>query len=500
MTEKLQQARETEQSISKNIPKEQRPAFHMTPITGWTNDPNGFSAYKGEYHLFYQSNPYDIHWGSLHWGHYKTKDFIRWEYVPCALAPDMPYDRDGCFSGSGLEWNGKHYLMYTSNREEKETDGTIKIRQTQSIAVGDGRDYEKLPSNPVITADKLPAGSSFVDFRDPKIWQEGDDLYAVIGNRSDDGSGQIVLFTSKDMKNWEFVTVLDRCENRYGKMWECPDFFELDGKQLLMVSPQEMTAEGLTFHNGNGNICLIGSYDRITHTFIREKAVPVDYGMDFYASQTTETLDGRRVMIAWMQNWENYLTPPEYQWSGLMTIPRELHIQDGKLYQKPVHELKNYYGLTYFIDSIKAPKLTELSRVTGRIFDMTVEFDTAECRELELRLASDGRFHTDLLYDGRKGLLTADRTYSGYPRDLLAIRSMEMPEQNGTVKLRVLMDKYSIEVFVNDGEKAMTYLTYGPLSADRIFFRSDGCFSVTFHELREPPEEIFRKMSQESVV
>ena len=129
MSKKLLQTREHEAAILVEIPAEQRPVFHMSPASGWANDPNGFSVYKGEYHLFYQNNPYGTRWGNIHWGHYKSRDLISWEYVPSALAPDMPYDRDGCFSGSAIEWQGKHYLMYTSNREDKLPDGTLQIRR-----------------------------------------------------------------------------------------------------------------------------------------------------------------------------------------------------------------------------------------------------------------------------------------------------------------------------------------------------------------------------------
>lgn len=485
MTEKLKKTREDELRISQEIPDWQRPVFHMSSFTGWANDPNGFSAYQGEYHLFYQNNPQDIHWGDIHWGHYKTKDFISWEPVPSAIAPDMPYDKDGCFSGSALEWNGKHYLMYTGCYVEKKEDGTAIIRQTQSVAVGDGVDYEKLPSNPVITADALPEGSSLEDFRDPKVWQDGEHFYAVIGSRNQDGSGQIPLFSSVDMERWEFVTMIDSCKNEYGKMWECPDFFELDGKHLLMVSPQEMKAENLEFHNGNGNLCLIGSFDKQNHAFSREQAVPVDYGMDFYASQTMETPDGRRIMVAWMQNWENYLTPPDYKWSGLMTLPRELHVKNGKLYQTPVGELTNYYGSSCHYDNVTAQELTELPQVHGRVFDMTVELSPRDCKNLEIRLASDERFYTAIQYDGVKNHLTTDRTFSGYPRDMLASRTMEMPANKDRVTLRILMDKYSIEIFVNDGERVMTSLTYGPLEAEKIKFVSDGPFNLIFHEVKK---------------
>ena len=213
----------------------------------------------------------------------------------------MEYDGQGCFSGTAVEHEGKHILMYTSVLEKDLEDGTHMVRQTQSIAIGDGENYEKVAENPVITADCLPEGSSPVDFRDPKIWKEDGRFYALIGSKAEDGSGQLALFTSEDALHWNYEKMIDQCKNRYGKMWECPDFFALDGCQVLIVSPQFMRAEGLEFHNGNNSIYFTGDYEKETMTYTRGDARQVDYGMDFYAPQTVETTDGRRVMIAWLR-------------------------------------------------------------------------------------------------------------------------------------------------------------------------------------------------------
>ena len=320
-SEKLAKAIAYEAKKKKERDEDKRPAFHVTPTTGWCNDPNGFSRFGEEYHLFYQYYPYENKWGPMHWGHCRTKDFIKWEELPCALAPDMEYDGQGCFSGTAVEHEGKHILMYTSVLEKDLEDGTHMVRQTQSIAIGDGENYEKVAENPVITADCLPEGSSPVDFRDPKIWKEDGRFYALIGSKAEDGSGQLALFTSEDALHWNYEKMIDQCKNRYGKMWECPDFFALDGCQVLIVSPQFMRAEGLEFHNGNNSIYFTGDYEKETMTYTRGDARQVDYGMDFYAPQTVETTDGRRVMIAWLQSWDNFMTPEDMDWTGLMTIP-----------------------------------------------------------------------------------------------------------------------------------------------------------------------------------
>ena len=171
ISEKLQRARGFETQYAAYIPETERPAFHVTGAVGWINDPNGFSCYKGEYHLFYQYHPYTTEWGPMHWGHVKTKDFIRWERLPAAIAPDTEADRDGCFSGSAVELaDGRQMLIYTGVYKTRRTDGRMEEFQQQCVAFGDGVNYEKYPGNPVLDGSDLPAGGSVLDFRDPKVW------------------------------------------------------------------------------------------------------------------------------------------------------------------------------------------------------------------------------------------------------------------------------------------------------------------------------------------
>ena len=146
MSDALERAREYELAAERDIAPAERPLFHLSARCGWMNDPNGFSFYNGQYHLFYQYHPYTSHWGPMHWGHAVSRDLLHWEYLPAALAPDTAYDGGGCFSGSAATLpDGRHLLMYTGVSK----DG-VRKKQTQNLAVGDGRDYQKLPQNPVI--------------------------------------------------------------------------------------------------------------------------------------------------------------------------------------------------------------------------------------------------------------------------------------------------------------------------------------------------------------
>ncbi|RGE62447.1 glycoside hydrolase family 32 protein [Eisenbergiella massiliensis] len=471
MSEALEKAREWEKMHCRTAVE--KPFFHVCAPTGWINDPNGFSQYKGEYHLFYQYHPYNKHWGPMHWGHSKTDDFIKWLQMPCAMAPDEAFDGQGCFSGSAVEFQGKHVLMYTGVTQ-KEKDGKIVINQNQCIAFGDGKDYIKYPYNPVITAQQMPQGSSKEDFRDPKIWKDNDKFYTIIGSRGEDGSGQLGLFESEDIVNWKFVTILERCENRYGKMWECPDFFEIGDTAVIIVSPQEMQAEGLEFHNGGGTLALVGNYNKKEHLFQRKKVTAVDYGLDFYAPQTLKSEDGRRIMIGWMQNWDTYLVPENMTWSGIMTIPRQLEIRDGSLYQNPVRELENYYSNEVKIGKVRLEGERSFEGINGRSIDLTVEIYEDGKSEFSIRFASNEYFYSEIIYSPEKEILTFDRTYSGLVKDVISRRSMKVKKREGRIKVRLLLDRYTVEIFVNDGEQAMSSLIYTSLDAEKIMFYGDG--------------------------
>lgn len=487
----LLKVRRMEKKQIHDIPKEERPIYHMSSPTGWINDPNGFSVFQGQYHLFFQYHPFSKKWGPMHWGHCTTRDFIKWEYLPCALAPDESYDEGGCFSGSAVEADGEHVLIYTGVMDRYLDDGFHYYRQVQCMARGDGTDYRKSKENPVITGESTPEGSSLEDFRDPKVWREDDGYYLVVGSRAGDGSGQILMYHSKDLNQWEFVTILDQSNNKCGKMWECPDFFSLGDKHILMVSPQDMRAVGLEFHNGNNSIFICGQYHKETHEFKREKVVSADYGLDFYAPQTLLTQDGRRILIGWMQSWDSNITPASFQWSGMMTIPRELTLEHGKIYQRPVRELERYRRDMIQYDKVSITGSTVLKDIRGRVLELLVEITEFEFEHFRICFAQNDEYETFVQYSRKKRCLTIDRTHSGIDRDVVCRRKMELvpvksysetgQEEQEVLRLRILLDKYSVEVFANDGEKVMSSLFYTPLEADGIVFDCDGtaCISVT---------------------
>ena len=464
ISEQLQKARNFEEKYGKYADIE-RPAYHVTGTIGWINDPNGFSVYKGEYHLFFQYHPYSNEWGPMHWGHVKTRDFVKWERLPAALAPDTQADRDGCFSGSAIELpDGRQLLLYTGVNRIRRTDSLVEEFQHQCVAVGDGINYEKYEDNPVIDAGFLPEGGDALDFRDPKIFKDGDNYYCVVGNRTSDGSGSVLLFKSADAFKWEFVKVLDACYNEYGRMWECPDFFSLDDKQVLLVSPQEMRPIGLEFHAGYGSLCIIGSYDHKTYTFKREKVQAIDYGIDFYAPQTLKTPDGRQIMIAWMQNWTTIFCKRNgSRIHGSMTLPRELTIRDGRLFQKPVREIENYRSRKVSYENVIVKDTTTLGNVNGRCIDLNVTvkpFKNHNYKFFRMTFANDGEHFATIRYKSDSSTVRIDRTRCGSSFDIVHVRDFIVSQNKGVIKFRLMLDGNHAELFVNDGEEAASFLLY----------------------------------------
>lgn len=291
--------------------------YHFEPETGWMNDPNGLIFYKGKYHAFFQHNPYSSQWGQMHWGHAVSDDLLHWQELPIALYPDQWYeDEGGCFSGSAVEKDGKLYLFYTSVSHE--------LKQTQSVAYSDdGVHFTKYPGNPVIRNNPL----GYADFRDPKVTQIDGVYYMVVGT-GNETTGKVLLFTSEDLLRWDYVGILFEGAE-YAHCIECPDFFKLEDKYVLMFSKIGETERSTQF--------VVGDFrdGRLTdYTIFRP-----EWGIDFYAPQTF-CRDDRRIMIGWMYHWGKE-APEGCPYAGALSIPRELKFQEGRLCNYPVQEVQH---------------------------------------------------------------------------------------------------------------------------------------------------------------
>lgn len=299
------------------IDPQQRFAYHFEPETGWMNDPNGLIVYRGQYHAFFQHYPYAPKWGQMHWGHAVSEDLLHWKELPIALYPDQWYENEGgCFSGSAVEKDGRLYLFYTSVSRE--------LKQTQSVAYSDdGIHFTKYEGNPVIA--KNPLGYS--DFRDPKVSLIDGVWYMVVGTGNED-SGKVLLFTSEDLLQWSYVGILFEGKE-FAPCIECPDFFKLGDRYVLMFSKIGEPERSAWF--------LVGDFTDgklVDYTISRP-----EWGIDFYAPQTFRDGD-RQILIGWMYHWGKE-APEGCPRAGALTIPRELSLVNDRIFSYPVAEARH---------------------------------------------------------------------------------------------------------------------------------------------------------------
>lgn len=466
------------------------PSYHVAAPAGWINDPNGFSYFNGEYHLFYQHYPYGVNWGPMHWGHVVSKDLAHWERLPIALAPDKLYDASGgCFSGSAIEHDGKLYIMYTGHVDlpVPTAEGINRI-ETQNMAVSDdGKTFTKLDANPVLYVPADAGDISGNDFRDPKVWAHGGKYYAVVGSRNKaETVGQALLFESVDMKHWAFKSIMAQSEGNQGDMWECPNFAEIDGRDVLILSPMNIKAEGKKFLNLQQSGYMLGEMNYDTGIFTHGEFDMLDAGFDFYAPQILQAPDGRCIMVAWLDMWQTPMLEQADGWSGQMTVPRELHIRDGKIVSTPVKELQALRGKKVSYDNLTLGKATKLDGVRGEVGELLTTVDLTRSKNFSIELRSSGKEKTVLSYDAATRIVKLNRDKSG--QVLRGEREMTLAPAD-EMRLQIFLDRSSIEIFINDGEAVFSTRLYPKSNAQDInFVPMQGALTlrqVTFYELHD---------------
>lgn len=456
------------------VNKTYRNKFHLMPPIGWMNDPNGFIFYRGQYHLFYQYYPYDSIWGLMHWGHAVSDDGVNWKDLPVALAPDQDYDKNGCFSGTAYVKDDILYLVYTGYSKE---DG--KRRQVQCLArSSDGINFEKFDKNPIIHEQHSEGLCPIADFRDPKFLKKGETYYMFVAAKTFNNLGQILVFTSNDLINWSKGQVFLEGNETQGGMWECPDIFNLDGKDVLIMSPINMPTQNFEFTNHSSTVAFIGQIDWNHLKFKTANIHEIDYGMDFYAPQTTRNNQNEQIMTAWMQMWHR--TPITHQlnhkWIGNMVLPRVLSVKDNRLRQRPINSIYDYLKL----ERIKFSNSNKLGSELNYI-----HFSVYRDEPFELKLVASLHEEISLSYDTKK--LRLSRVNSGHriignEGDDYTSRSIVIHED---LDLEIFIDTSSIEVFIND-TYTMTFLFFKK-EKDRNFFLK-GDFTqqnITIGQLKE---------------
>ncbi|MGA8153325.1 MAG: glycoside hydrolase family 32 protein [Terriglobales bacterium] len=466
-----------------------RPQFHFTPARNWMNDPNGPIYYKGEYHLFYQYNPFGTEWGHMSWGHAASPDLVHWKHLPVALT-----EENGVmiFSGSTVvDWHNSSGFCRGSDAKAPSclvaiyTGHSPKL-QTQNLAYSndDGLTWTKYSGNPVI--DLHLSG-----FRDPKVFWHADThkwvMVTVLASQH-----KVRLFGSTDLKHWTVLSDFGPA-GATGGAWECPDLFPLkvddESGQTKWVLSINVNPGGVA--GGSGNQYFVGSFDGTTFAAegAAEQTLWVDYGADFYASTSFSDIlasDGRRIWLGWLNNWKYAARVPTDPWRGAQSVPRELKLRRFpggiRLVQEPVAELR---ALRERHTRVKGRSIEAANRrlkskgVRGQMLEIVAEIDPRGAAEFGFKVRKGDGEETVIGVDMRQSKLFVDRTRSGVVSfdEHFPSRDAGPIELAGekSVGLHIFVDCSSVEVFGNGGEIVLSETIFPRRSSDGIeLYSKDG--------------------------
>lgn len=447
-----------------------RGAFHFSPEQNWMNDPNGMVYYNGEYHLFYQYNPFGQKWGHMSWGHAVSKDLLHWEHLPVALYEEKNVsdgDTTMIFSGSAVMDKGNKaklcdgkgdcmVAIYTGHVH----NNLEAVNQNQSIAFSKdrGRTFIKYDGNPVLSSEKI-------DFRDPKVfWHESTQKWIMSVNLPTEYKVQ--FYGSTDLKAWELLSEFGEVGDM-SRVWECPDLFPLPladddevQKWVLIIS------SGSPHNTFVGMQYFIGDFDGTTFTPTESTDEPIwlEYGKDFYAAVTWNNTETRKILLGWLNNWEYANDIPTAPWRGMMSIPRELALkqfEEGvRLIQKPIEELKKIRGTLYdFKDLEIGDEDNTLGHIRTNTAEIIMEVTIFDSTEFGIEVLKTGDESTIIGYDPIQQELFIDRRTSGqvdFNARFPSRDAVSLPLTDGQLKLHIFIDKSVVEVFANDGYRVMT--------------------------------------------
>lgn len=447
-----------------------RLGHHLMPPVGWLNDPNGLCWYKGKYHVFFQYAPFDVEGGLKFWGHYTSEDMIDWKYEGTALYPDSSYDCHGVYSGSALVDDGKLHLFFTGNvKIDGDYDYINEGRETSTLHVESEDGIHFSNKEEVISFSEYPEEFT-CHIRDPKVWKENGKYFMVLGGRLKGDKGAVLVYESGDLKEWKLLRTITTPEV-FGYMWECPDYFELDGEKILSVSPQGLTREEFRFQNiYQSGYFILKEDGSVDVKDFREW----DMGFDFYAPQTFTDVQGRRILIGWMgmpDADEEYVNKTiEEGWQHCLTVPRELKLKDGKILQFPVKELENLRKEKTVLNDENSA--VELRVEVNEGFDLVLEEIALTGSSFQISMGGQ------MLFRYENG--TAE---IGFPGVTGAGRKVRKAQINELRNIRFLVDTSAAEIYLNDGETVFS-TRYYPDREDLLLKIQGGKFKGNLWNLR----------------
>ena len=428
MTDKILSANNYIAKSKNTVKNEYRLKYHMMPPIGWLNDPNGLIYFKGRYHLYYQFNPYASEPGKMCWGHFVSDDLVSYVDDGVALKPDI--EGASAYSGGSIEYEGKINAFYTLHIEDEngKTEEVYKAESPVGFCFGQGIK--------VFDNEYLPANISRTDFRDPCPVKVGDTYYVFVGGKDEVlNKGVIIVLRGKNPDRLYYGFTIGPFYE-LGEMGECPSYFRIGDKDVIIVSGCSVPERGNDFKNVNSSVFIVGRLDFEKGKMEVDRIREIDKGDAFYAPQFIRGID-RAVMIGWLEMWERKYPTHEknHGWVGAFSIPREITVKDGEIYQTPVKTLNDYL--------IDVP--------TGTV---------PKCADISLKFNGEGT----LKIKGDDGEVVIGKD-SGVYLDTNATNNMfgGVRRTNGSYgecEVRILLDVSSIEVFVDGGREVISSRIY----------------------------------------
>ncbi len=445
-----------------------RPKYHYTPPKNWVNDPNGLVYLDGEYHLFYQYNPFGSKWGHMSWGHAVSKDLKHWQTLPIALPEFVNTNGDttmifsGCaivdsLNTSGLFANGLKtglIAIFTSHIEKKAQ------HQSLAFSADKGRTWQYYSKNPVLDI-------GLKDFRDPNVfWYAPNNKWIMTVVKPLDYTVQ--LYESANLKDWKLLSEFGKMGDM-SRIWECPSLFKVPVEGSKKEKWVVMVSSGHRQQNYLAVQYFVGDFDGTNFVPQKQEGIfYVDEGKDFYAAVPFYNLPNKHkkpVIMAWLNDWEYANDVPTGEWRGGFSVPRELSLFDDngtyKLRQSPI--IANDVPTETIVLKPNGKFSSKVFKSSNNSYRLSLTINLLGSKGFELNLLKNEGEKSILSYDVATQILTFDRTQSGnvsFNKRFSSIESMIVKPQNNQIVLTILVDKSVVEVFANGGKSVLTDLVF----------------------------------------
>lgn len=434
--------------------------FHLTPPSGWLNDPNGLCQFNGINHIYFQYSPFTTGWGMKLWGHYTTENWTDYTEHEPFLFPDINEDRDGVYSGSAFVKNNKIYYFYTGNVKyiDKNYNYITDGREQNVIMIESKDGYTHSDKVCILKNNDYPKNMS-CHVRDPYIFEKNNSYYMVLGARSKDDKGCVLLYKSSNLKDWAFHMEITTNE-KFGYMWECPAIAEIDGRTFLFCSPQGIDQKGIDFANIYQSGYFELDLNLLEKTYTLYDFKELDRGFDFYAPQIFKDEQNRNILIGWMGIPDADYTNPtcDTGWQHALTMPRELKLINNKLCQIPLNEFK------------KLRKNIQKTSVCN-VDNAELIFDFDECKNILITLRKD------IQIEFKNNILTLNLENCGFGRKTRSVKLDSLKQ------LQIFLDNSSIEIFVNSGNEVFTSRCYSNSLNIDLKYEGEFLTDLTWFEL-----------------